>query len=258
MALDQKKDLRGTWAEAILGFLFSLLAVLAIRWALIEPYVIPSGSMIPTLLIHDYILVNKFAYGLRLPFTQSYIFRWSSPKRGDVIVFHNKTEEDIFLVKRVIGLPGDEVSYNEAGELVINGQLVSSLPLDEQDLGAQLKFWPYIQTLFDASQTHIFFESFDTQNLSNGHFVQKEFDSDNSPINHLIQNKIKVPENQYFLMGDNRDHSSDSRVWGLLPSENIIGRASFIWLSCSEVLPDSSQVCDPRSLRLLRMFSSIK
>ena len=121
-----KKDLRATWSMALKGFLLPFLIILGFRWALFEPYVIPSGSMIPNLLIHDYILVNKFAYGFRLPFTYNYLFSWSHPKRGEVIVFRNVGAEDYFLVKRVVGLPGDTISYSSNGELVINNQIVET------------------------------------------------------------------------------------------------------------------------------------
>ena len=118
------QNLQGTWPKALRSLFIPILIILTIRWAAFEPYVIPSGSMFPNLLIHDYILVNKFAYGIRIPFTYHYLVNWNAPRRGDILVFRNVGPEDYFLVKRVVGLPGDEISYNQKSELIINGQLV--------------------------------------------------------------------------------------------------------------------------------------
>src|SRR3954469_21342838 len=104
-----KKKGKAKFGEGLGSFLMAVAAILAFRWALFEPYVIPSGSMIPTLLIHDHILVNKLAYGLRIPFTKQWLMHFAAPQRGDIIVFRSVERNDLFLVKRLVGLPGDEI-----------------------------------------------------------------------------------------------------------------------------------------------------
>lgn len=198
-------DKRGTWPRALLSLTFSILLILSIRWAFLEPYIIPSESMVPTLLVHDHIAVNKLVYGLRIPFTQQWLVKFSGPQRGDIVVFRSVEDSKIFLIKRVVGLPGDELEITSR-TVKINGQLEN--PATESD--------------------------------------------------DEIPRKISVPANHYFMMGDNRDNSSDSRVWGPLPHDNILGRASLIWLSCEEMAEGSSRLCNFAKLRTERIFSRVR
>lgn len=108
--------------NGVFRFLFAILALLAVRWALFEPYVIPSGSMIPTLLIHDHIMVNKLAYGIRLPFTSQWLMHFASPQRGEVVIFRSVEDDNFFMVKRVVGLAGDHMVFTEDGQLMVNGK----------------------------------------------------------------------------------------------------------------------------------------
>lgn len=210
------------------SFLPILIIVLFLRSFLAEPFRIPSGSMLPTLLIGDYILVNKYQYGVRLPITKLKILEVSEPKRGDVIVFRYPENEKINFIKRVIGLPGDEVRY-ENKVLYVNNVEYKKTWKDKHE---------YISE-FDRAERELFWENNN----------KKSYDilNDNtSPSNDDI---FIVPERKYFVMGDNRDNSSDSRYWGYVSEENLVGKAFLIWLSFNS---------DNFSFKFNRIGSSIK
>ena len=192
------------------SFLPILLIVLFLRSFLAEPFRIPSGSMLPTLLIGDYILVNKFTYGIRLPITKTKIFDISSPKRGDVVVFRYPGNEKINFIKRIIGLPGDSISYKNKTIFVNNFEHKKILTVEHDYLSE-----------FSRPEIDIFFEN-------NTKKIYSTLNDNMSPSN---DEKFIVPEGKYFVMGDNRDHSSDSRYWGFVPEKNLVGRAFLIWLS---------------------------
>jgi len=246
----EKRDLRGTWPQAIGSLVSAVLFILFIRWTLFEPYVIPSGSMIPSLLVHDHILVNKFSFGIRLPFTSIWAIQFDPPKRGDVVVFKSVDEESVFFVKRVVGLAGDEIRVGERGELFVNGQAVPRRNLDQSEVEAILSSWP-------ASVRETYLNEF--------RFAEETLDDGRTHLTIHARTDmgrggtepVRVPEGTIFVMGDNRDNSSDSRVWGALPVERLLGRAVAIWLSCEETLPDLSQLCDPKEIRWSRMFTRI-
>ena len=188
-----------------------LLIVFSIRAFAFEPFRIPSGSLKPTLLVGDFILVNKFKYGIRLPITHTKLISVNEPKRGDIVVFREPPTESRDLIKRVIGLPGDHVIYKEK-ILYINGNKISQefekYSTDQED---DLEPWQVMQkheNLFGVQ--HDIYQSADREN--------DDFD-------------VVVPEGQYFMMGDNRDDSADSRVFGFLPEKNIIGKATRVWMS---------------------------
>lgn len=245
-----RADKRGRWPRALASLFGAIAMILAIRWAFFEPYVIPSGSMIPTLLINDHILVNKLAYGVRVPFSTHWLVHFGNPKRGDVVVFRSVDDESIFLVKRVIGIAGDEIRLQEDGTLLVNGEKVLRSRLSESQLLERFAFWPpdVASELFQSNE--IYDESFDAG--ASSHTTLWSKDRAHSP-----QGPYRVPAESLFMMGDNRDNSSDSRVWGVLPVNRVLGRASYIWLACEETLADSGQLCDPKTIRLDRMFHSI-
>ncbi len=230
------KSKKGTWLRALLELFSAIVFVLAIRWALIEPYAIPSGSMIPTLLIHDHILVNKFAYGLRMPFQKNYLARWSVPKRGEIIVFRSIDNNEIYLVKRVIGLPGDSIDISETGTLSINGKAVEEVVIQSTQELDEFRDYRWIR-----------------ERLEEG--VKFSTLKDDATL--AARGPFKVGAGEIFMMGDNRENSSDSRVWGPVPLENVLGRASLIWLSCEETLRDASRLCNPTTIRWKRMFQSL-
>jgi signal peptidase I len=246
---DAKRSRKGTWPQALLSFFGSIFLIMAFRWAFFEPYVIPSGSMLPTLLVHDHILVNKFAYGVRVPFTKIWMARFGLPRRGDVVVFNSLEESGVFLVKRVVGLPGDTIEVAENGDLVVNGESQASAPLSPSEQARALGDW--------VGQR--------SSDFAEDHALSRETLEGRGHVAARLKNKarfgegpIKVPEGHLFMMGDNRDNSSDSRVWGALPADYVLGRASFIWLSCEETLKQAAQVCDPQTVRWKRLFRSIE
>lgn len=223
---------KGTWLQAIVSFLIPLMLVFSVRWALVEPYVIPSGSMIPTLLVNDHIFVNKFQYGLRWPFSTKWLIKWSGPQRGDVIVFRYPENPQVFYIKRLIGVPGDELQI-DSGRVRINGiPLVLNVSEEKGDRG----FFYFKETVGKVTHSVRFFD----------------------PEPSGTVQVYKIPEGKYFFMGDNRDESSDSRVWGFADESLILGKASAIWLSCEEKLPTMTFVCDPSQLRWNRMFQAIQ
>jgi signal peptidase I len=204
-----------------------LLLVLAIRSSVIEPFKIPSGSMLPTLLIGDYLFVNKFAYGLKVPFTEwfsdgpVYLWHASPPKRGDVIVFLFPKDESYNYIKRVIGTPGDTVEVRNR-VLYINQK---EMPLEERtgDKGAEELNRLDASSKQDPAKLDVFTEHLDTRD----HIAF--FDKNSVATENF--GPITVPPDSFFVMGDNRDNSYDSRYWGFVPMKNIKGKAIVIWLS---------------------------
>jgi signal peptidase I len=198
-----------------------LLVVLILRGFLFEPFRIPSGSMMPTLLVGDFILVNKFSYGLRVPVTHTRLTAGDKPKRGDVAVFRFPRDESLDYIKRVIGLPGDHIEYYNS-RLTINGKP--------------------IQTKFD----HQYQGLGELNNMTGGNgcdreganckvLIEKQNDVEYTIMSglradHRFDRGHFVPAGHYFVMGDNRDNSSDSRVWGFVPEENLVGKAVMIWM----------------------------
>jgi len=226
------QDLRTTWARAIATFVSPICFIVLIRILIVEPFVIPSGSMIPTLLVHDHILAEKWAYGLHLPGVDSFLLKWAQPRRFDIVVFRYPKNPDVYFVKRVIGLPGDEISIRE-GILKINGQEIEQKLIEEiKDLNIEMD-----------SRFEYFMED---------HHVVRYEDKQQSTFHEL-----KVPAGYIFVMGDNRDQSSDSRVWGFVPVNNLVGRVSRVWLSCSETLPSANYICNPQVLRWNRILISV-
>ena len=194
-----------------------LLLVLVFRGFIFEPFRVPSNSMMPTLLTGDFILVNKFDYGLRLPIVNTKIIEYSKPERGDVIVFRypNYGRQDGYsgtdFIKRVIALPGDIVSYSK-DRLTVNGKVIGQSKIGGYrgvDSGKGMTGYRHVRELIDQANHDI---------LLHPKLYSPEYD------------KTTVPDGHYFVMGDNRAHSSDSRVWGYVPEEYILGKAIGIWL----------------------------
>ena len=190
-----------------------LLIVLLFRSFLFEPFKIPSGSMIPTLLIGDFIVVNKYAYGLRLPVLNKKVVGIGDPQRGDVAVFRYPVDPSINFIKRVVGLPGDTISYRDKA-LFINGEPVRQETIDEYSKTA-------VKCSIPAKDATLVYEALG----EDGHELLIHEGSRGK------NGSWVVPEGHYFMMGDNRDRSNDSREWGFVPEENILGRAVGIWLN---------------------------
>jgi signal peptidase I len=214
------------WLDWTAGLFPVIVAVFVLRSFLFEPFKIPSGSMIPTLLVGDLILVNKFTYGLRLPVLNTRLTEGTPPKRGDVMVFRYPPKPSLDYIKRVVGVPGDEVAYLNK-RLTINGQ-----PVDEKRL----------QDFFDPDAMR-YFKQFEEHLGDKNHRLLND---DERPAfvpgadefefrqncRYSVEGVVcKVPEGHYFMMGDNRDNSLDSRYWGFVPDKNIVGRAFLIWMN---------------------------
>ncbi|MGB0455290.1 MAG: signal peptidase I [Bacteriovoracaceae bacterium] len=210
-------------AASLIGLIF---LVLVFRSVFFEPFRIPSGSMIPTLMIGDFILVKKFEYGFKVPFSDVaigkinsdpvYLFGESTPKRGDVVVFKYPKDPAINFIKRVVGLPGDTI---EVRDKVV---YVNDTPIDMKDIDGK-----EIMADMDDKFKDYNFRFFQSQTGDASHVVQ--VDTDNSILSN--SDPIQVPSGHYFVMGDNRDFSSDSRVWGFVPHRNIKGKAIMVWFS---------------------------
>ena len=191
-----------------------ILLVFFIRSFIAEPFKIPSGSMMPTLLAGDFILVSKFSYGIRVPILNYTMIEVDKPKRGDVFVFHYPPKPSIDYIKRVVGLPGDVIEY-KSKTLYINDKKIEQTFVDK---------YPYLM-----NEIH--------------HIEAKEFKEALGNVNHSIlihdlpgENfKFEVPQGHYLAFGDNRDNSADSRVWGFVPEHNLVGRAFFIWFNFGEL-----------------------
>jgi signal peptidase I len=245
---------RKFWTEGAGSFVLAILIAFTIRWAFMEAYVIPSGSMLPTLLVNDHIFVNKFVYGLRYPFTEKWFLKFNEPKKGEVIVFKFPENKSVFYIKRVVGVPGDKIYY-ENGNLYVNDELIEKKVPEgvfKEDFG-WLRDRDFGGIGPGATEDHV-------------HWQEQLEDQKYSVIlekgkGYMSFGPYEVPEDSYLVMGDNRDHSLDSRFWKeefrFVPRENLIGRAMFVWLSCEEKLPVVTFLCDPTTLRWSRFFHSV-
>lgn len=194
----------GLIVEYSRSFFPVLLFVLVIRSFIFEPFRIPSGSMMPTLLQGDYIFVKKYSYGLRLPVIENKVIETGEPERGDVVVFRLPSEPNVNYIKRVVGLPGDELVYN-SHQLTVNGEPVALRPDTGTADGLQPRF---IESLGERDH---------------GILIA-------SPGNTMRDGRYTVPDGHYFMMGDNRDNSRDSRFIGAIPETHLVGEAVRIWM----------------------------
>ncbi len=200
------------YVEYARAFFPVILIVFVLRSFIVEPFRIPSGSMLPSLHVGDFILVNKFSYGVRLPVINQKIVDTSAPRRGDVAVFRFPRNESINYIKRVVGLPGDRIVY-EGKKLYINGQ-----PMPQQATSTYAVQQDG-EVLYEAAR-----HSERLDGVEHDILLTPRPDYGPPP-------SYTVPPGHYFVMGDNRDHSNDSRYWGFVPEENLVGKAFFIWFS---------------------------
>lgn len=218
------------WLDWTAGLFPVIAAVFLLRSFLFEPFKIPSGSMIPTLRVGDLILVNKFIYGIRLPVLNTKITEGSPPQRGDVMVFRYPPQPSLDYIKRVVGLPGDEVAYLNK-RLTINGKPVVTTPLPEFFDDDTMRYYKQYQEVL-GTHTHRLLNDDDRPAFVPG---VEDFPNRQN-CRYSIEGVVcKVPPGQYFMMGDNRDNSLDSRYWGFVPDNNIVGKAFFVWMNFSDL-----------------------
>lgn len=216
------------WLDWTAGLFPVILAVFLLRSFLVEPFKIPSGSMMPTLLTGDLILVNKFTYGLRLPVINTKITDGTPPARGDVMVFRYPPKPSMDYIKRVVGVPGDEVAYLNK-QLTINGKPVPKTAVPDYFDEETMRYLKEYSENLGGKEHKLLNDDTRRAGLSEAEIA--EFPNRDN-CRYSIEGVIcKVPPGHYFMMGDNRDNSLDSRYWGFVPDENIVGRAFFIWMN---------------------------
>lgn len=199
---------------------FLILLILLIRHSIIEPYKIPTGSMIPTMKIGDHLFVNKLAYGFRLPFFKDELKTWDNPKRGDIVIFDPPLDNGKIYVKRIVGVPGDTITVRDNKFYVNDNEIIRSISEDrtvmkdvmDQNKYSDLNYDLYVEEFFDQKNFVLYYKHRD--------YLYMKFNLE-----------VVVPEGKYFMMGDNRDNSEDSRVWGFVPRNRIYGKVMFVWLS---------------------------
>jgi signal peptidase I len=220
---------RPAWLEYTAGLFPVIMVVFMLRSFLVEPFKIPSASMLPTLLVGDLILVNKYTYGIRLPVVNTKVMDLNLPQRGDVMVFRFPKDNSVDYIKRVVAIPGDMVTY-ENNRLTLNGQ-----PVPLADAGE-----------FYDPERLVYYRQYSEKLGESGHKILTELDKpsfisgvDAFPFRErcsYVRTGVTctVPPGHYFVMGDNRENSLDSRFWGFVPEHNIVGKAFFIWMNFSD------------------------
>ena len=219
-----KPKIHKTFFNRFYTLIVLILLILLARFSLFEPYKIPTGSLVPTLKIGDHLFVNKLAYGLRLPFLGE-VKSWANPKRGEIVTFYPPTSDEKMYVKRLVGEPGDHIQVDDT-KLYINGKEIKKLKISFMPIMKDVKQpergrgLPYTEEYFSLYQENLMGIKHYALQINNRDILYRKFNLD-----------IVIPEDYFFFMGDNRDNSEDSRVWGLVPRDRIRGRVSFIWMS---------------------------
>ncbi|MFW2177469.1 MULTISPECIES: signal peptidase I [unclassified Moraxella] len=258
LVLKQKKTKGLEQSTALVRWAYDffpiLAVVLVVRSFIVEPFNIPSSSMVPTLYTGDFIAVNKYAYGIRLPLINTKVVDLGNPQHGDVVVFRYPENPKIYYIKRVIGVGGDTVSFNN-GVLSVNGKAIATVPANytpDPKMTAQL--YPAGQTETGQAITLEQAQAMGNQEEQSAKYVQEAVSSEHThnvrylgdqwyPYAEFLQKvsptlnqtqgqqwQVTVPQGQYFVMGDNRDRSADSRFWGFVPDENLAGKATYVWM----------------------------
>ncbi len=218
------------WVEYGASFFPVILIVFVLRSFIFEPFKIPSGSMIPTLLVGDFILVNKYTYGLRLPVINKKIIEVGSPQRGDVMVFRYPEDPSLDYIKRVVGVPGDKVAYQNK-RLTINGQPVETQKVEDY-LHPERFYYSKQYAEKQGETEHRVLNDDDAPGFIHD---ATQFPHRSDCLYNNAGVVCTVPPGNYFVMGDNRDNSRDSRFWGFVPEANIVGKAFFIWFNFSDL-----------------------
>jgi len=218
------------WVEYAVSFFPVILFVFVLRSFVVEPFRIPSGSMLPTLESGDLIVVNKFSYGIRLPVLDTKVIATGSPQRGDVMVFRYPVDPQVDYIKRVVGLPGDRIAYQDK-KLYVNGQEVQRRRDGDYFEPDRVAYTAQYQEQLGDVEHRILLDERRSQDVGP---IWRFPGSENCEY---LSNGVRctVPEGSYFVMGDNRDNSLDSRYWGFVPDGNIVGKAFFIWMNFGDL-----------------------
>ena len=238
---------RPAWLEYTAGLFGVIALVFVLRSFIVEPFRIPSGSMLPNLYVGDFILVNKYTYGLRLPIGNQTIVPMNSPKKGDVVVFQFPPDKSQSYIKRVVGAPGDVVRYvNKV--LTVNGQSYQQMPKSGIIPDAEYPTYPnsnkpvlgviMTKAAEEGAVTHDILTIEKQPTINPNGLSEYPFSKNTSACTYFPNNtgmECKVPAGQYLMMGDNRDNSTDGRYWGFVPEQNIIGKAYFVWMNFSHL-----------------------
>lgn len=238
---------RPAWLEYTAGLFGVIALVFVLRSFIVEPFRIPSGSMLPNLYVGDFILVNKYTYGLRLPIGNQTIVPMNSPKKGDVVVFQFPPDKSQSYIKRVVGAPGDVVRY-ENKVLTVNGQTYQQMPKSGIIPDAEYPTYPnsnkpvlgviMTKAAEEGAVTHDILTIEKQPTINPNGLSEYPFSKNTSACTYFPNNtgmECKVPAGQYLMMGDNRDNSTDGRYWGFVPEQNIIGKAYFVWMNFSHL-----------------------
>ena len=218
------------WLDWTAGLFPVIAVVFLLRSFVFEPFRIPSGSMLPTLLVGDLILVNKYTYGLRLPVFGTRLTQGSAVQRGDVVVFRYPPNPRVDYIKRVVGLPGDEIAYLNK-RLSINGRPLAITPQDDFLDESSMTYFKQWGEQLDATNHHILIDGRRPAFIAGA----TPFPSDDQCRYSIEGVACRVPDDHFFVMGDNRDNSLDSRYWGFVPRANLVGKAFFIWMNFSDI-----------------------
>ena len=238
---------RPAWLEYTAGLFGVIALVFVLRSFIVEPFRIPSGSMLPNLYVGDFILVNKYTYGLRMPITNDVIVPMNQPKKGDMVVFQFPPDPSQSYIKRVVGVPGDVVRY-ENKVLTVNGQTYQQMPKSGIIPDAEYPTYPnsnkpvlgviMTKAAEEGAVTHDILTIEKQPTINPNGLSEYPFSKNTSACTYFPNNtgmECKVPAGQYLMMGDNRDNSTDGRYWGFVPEQNIIGKAYFVWMNFSHL-----------------------
>ncbi len=257
------KQLTHIIISPLVTIIWVIVLALVLRWSVVEIYRIPLSDMLPTILPHDYITINKMAYGLRLPFSSPYTIQWSHPARGDVIVFRTPFDSKYLSIRRVIGLPGDHILVKNDIVYLNEKQILHTIPNRRAKDFSWIKDEAFSNEGITENKNH--YGHWEEHLSGRAHSILLKKNKSRG----LVFGPYHIPPGYYFVMGDHRDRSQDSRTWpvqksgdnekytNLVSESDILGRANRILISCQQTIPVLDFLCHPKFIRWNRIFLSI-